>query len=57
MPETRATEDLTPTPTQAENDAAMLAAYGQPPATATKAEAEEVKPAATRPAAQSDARR
>ena len=59
MPETRATEDLTPTPTQAENDAAMLAAYGQPPggATATKAEAEEVKPAATRPAAHPEQRR
>jgi len=57
MPETRATEDLTPTPTQAENDAAMLAACGQPPAAAAKAETEEVKPAAVRPAAHPEQRR
>jgi len=58
MPETRATEDLTPTPTQAENDAAMLAACGQtaPAAGDVKAEkAEEAKPA--QPAARTEARR
>jgi len=57
MPETKA-EDLTPTPTQAENDAAMLAACGQtaPAAGDVKAEkAEEAKPA--QPAARTEARR